>query len=249
MDAVSIIISKKHLPEVVDFRAGLMLLIDKPKDWTSFDVVNKIRYKVKHKLGVKKIKVGHAGTLDPMATGLLLVCVGRYTKLIDSLQGMDKSYDGIIKLGATTPSYDAETEEDALYPIDGIDMAQLSRAAASFVGDIEQVPPIFSALKVDGVRLYKKARKGQTVEIKPRPVTIHKFDITSYEPPYAHFSSAVSKGTYVRSMAYDLGRKLDNGGYLTALRRTLVGPYTADTSLTVDEAVAWIENCELISES
>lgn len=245
MGEVSIIVSKANMPAEVDFRAGLLLLIDKPKDWTSFDVVNKIRHKVKHKLGVKKIKVGHAGTLDPMATGLLLVCVGKYTKLIDSLQGMDKSYDGTAKLGATTPSYDAETKEDGHYPTEHIDLQLLAAAAAQFVGDIEQVPPMFSALKVDGVRLYKKARKGQTVEIKPRPVTIHQFDVTSYEEPYAAFTSAVSKGTYIRSLAYDLGQAVQSGGYLTALRRTEVGPYSAKAALSVEEAVEFIENCTL----
>jgi len=194
------------------------MLVDKPKGWTSFDVVNKLRYKVRHRHGTKKFKVGHAGTLDPMATGLLLIAIGKYTKLIEQLQGLGKSYAATIKLGATTPSYDAEEAEDAQYPTAHITPQLAESTLEQYRGDIMQAPPMFSALKVDGVRLYKKARKGQTVEIAKRPVTISELTLNRFELPEMDITCSVSKGTYIRSLAHDIGRSLDSGGYLTALR-------------------------------
>ena len=170
-----------------NFKEGALLLVDKPLGWTSFDVVNKIRYKLKHKLGVRKIKVGHAGTLDPLATGLLIICTGKFTKKLTDLQGLFKEYTGTIKLGASTPSFDAETEEDSKFPTEHITAALMESERLNFIGDIEQIPPIFSAIKVDGERLYKKARSGKTVEIKPRPVHIYVFDIQSVKMPFVDF--------------------------------------------------------------
>ncbi len=247
MSDIKIIVDKTNLPDSIDFKSGLMLLVDKDMEWTSFDVVNKIRYAVKQKLDVKKIKVGHAGTLDPMATGLLLLCIGKYTKLIEQLQGMDKSYTGTVKLGATTPSYDAETEEDHQYPTDHITSDSINAVLDTFKGDQMQTPPMFSAIKVGGVRLYKKARKGEVIELKQRAVTFHSLDLIKYDKPNAKISCSVSKGTYIRSLAYDIGKSLDSGGYLTALRRTSVSDYKVENSLTVTEIIEWIDRVELIS--
>lgn len=247
MSEIKVIVDKQNLPLQIDFKAGVLLLVDKDKDWTSFDVVNKTRYKIKHKLGVKKIKVGHAGTLDPMATGLLLICVGKYTKLIDQLQGLGKSYAATIKLGATTASYDAEEAENETYPTQHITEDLIEKALDQHRGDILQTPPMFSAIKVDGVRLYKHARKGKTIELKQRPVTIHQLEIVKLEMPYLDVNCAVSKGTYIRSLAHDIGQSVNSGGYLTQLRRTKVAHYDAANALTVDELVEWIDNVELIS--
>lgn len=222
------------------FAEGTLLLVDKPKGWTSFDVVNKLRWAIRKHLGVKKFKVGHAGTLDPMATGLLNICTGKWTKRLQELQGLDKSYTGTITLGATTPSYDAEEPIDAAFPTEHITEEMVRKAAASLTGDLQQLPPIYSAIKVDGQPLYKKARKGQHVEVKPRPVTVHQFTITRIDLPEVDFVISCSKGTYIRSLAYDLGKALDSGGYLTALRRTVVGPYRIDDAWTVEELLAVI---------
>jgi tRNA pseudouridine55 synthase len=208
-----------------DYLAGATLLVDKPKDWTSFDVVNKIRYKLKHQLKVKKIKVGHAGTLDPMATGLLVICTGKFTKKLANFQGLPKTYTGTMLLGATTPSYDAETEVLEHFPIDHIDEPLLEEARQQFLGDILQVPPMFSAIKVDGQPLYKKARKGQKVAIDPRKVHISDFTFTRVELPEIDFTVSCSKGTYIRSLAHDFGKAVGSGAYLSALRRTSVGDF------------------------
>ncbi len=231
-----------------DFKGGEVLLVDKPKDWTSFDVVNKLRYKIKHKLGVKKIKVGHAGTLDPMATGLLIICTGKFTKKIDSYQGMPKSYEGTICLGKTTPSYDAETEPDEIFPTEHITAELIEEKRKTFIGDLEQLPPMFSAIKVDGQPLYKKARKGIKVEVKPRPVTITKFDIVKNEMPNLDFDVDCSKGTYIRSLAYDFGKSLESGGYLTRLVRTSIGGFKLSDAWNLEELVNAIENGELVEE-
>jgi tRNA pseudouridine55 synthase len=231
-----------------NFKEGALLLVDKPISWTSFDVVNKIRYKLKHKLGVRKIKVGHAGTLDPLATGLLIICTGKFTKKLDSLQGLYKSYTGTLKLGASTPSFDAETKEDEQYPIDHITEELIETARLSFLGDIEQVPPIFSALKVDGERLYKQARKGISVEIKARPVHIYDFDIQSIEMPNLHFFIKCSKGTYIRSIAHDFGKALQSGAYLSTLRRTSIGEYSIQDAWNLEDLLVHIENMEIPDE-
>jgi len=245
MNDIQIVVTKSALPTTADFRSGLLMLVDKPKDWTSFDVVNKLRYKVRHRHGTKKFKVGHAGTLDPMATGLLLIAIGKYTKLLDQLQGLGKSYSATIMLGGTTPSYDAEEAEDAQYPTAHITRQLVDGCLEDYRGDIMQMPPMYSALKVDGVRLYKKARKGQTVEIKKRPVNVSQLDVTRFDLPLLDVACTVSKGTYIRSLAHDIGQSLQSGGYLTQLRRTRVADYSVEDALSVDQAVEWIENVEL----
>ena len=220
-----------------DFITGSLLLIDKPLNWTSFDVVNKIRGTLKHKLKLKKLKVGHAGTLDPLASGLLLICTGKWTKKIDGLQGMPKQYTGSLKLGATTPSYDAETEEDSQFSLEGITEEILHKATLPFTGQIEQVPPMFSALKKDGVALYKLAREGQTIERKARTVTIDTFDLTTIDLPQVHFLVDCTKGTYIRSLAHDFGQSLGNGAYLSSLVRTKIGEYRVEDANSMEEVL------------
>ncbi|MFK7948424.1 MAG: tRNA pseudouridine(55) synthase TruB [Saprospiraceae bacterium] len=233
-----------------DFKAGALLLVDKPKTWTSFDVVNKIRYKLKHTLGVKKIKVGHSGTLDPMATGLLIICTGKFTKKLTDLQGLPKSYTGTIKLGATTASYDAEEKENEIFPIDNITPELIELTRQKFIGRIEQVPPMFSAIKVNGQPLYKKARKGEMVEVKSRTVEIFDFKIKKIEMPFLDFEASCSKGTYIRSLAYDFGKAMDNGAYLTELRRTQVGDFFIEEAWNLEELIAYIEdNCHQVEDN
>lgn len=227
-----------------NFAEGCLLLVNKPKDWTSFDVVNKLRFAIKRRLGLKKFKVGHAGTLDPMATGLLCICTGKWTKRLQELQGMDKSYTGTIKLGATTPSYDAETEEDEQFPTDHLTEDKLVSEAQKLTGQLEQFPPIFSAIKVDGQPLYKKARKGIKVEVKPRPVTVHTFDLTKLDLPEVEFVVDCSKGTYIRSLAHDLGKNAGSGGYLTALCRTSIGPYQLADAWELEDLVKVIDEID-----
>ncbi len=216
-----------------DFQNGQLLLIDKPLNWTSFDVVNKIRYQIKP---VKK--VGHAGTLDPLATGLLILMTGRGTKKIPEYQGLDKEYTGIITLGATTPSYDLETETDQHFPYEHLSEAEILAAAKQLTGTIEQLPPAFSAIK--GKRMYELARKGKTVERKARTVHIHTFEITKIELPNVHFRINCSKGTYIRSIAHDIGQLLNNGGHLSSLRRTKIGDHHIDNAWQLDELVTAI---------
>ncbi len=216
---------------------GQVLLIDKPLEWTSFQVVNKIRWLIKTEFGFKKIKVGHAGTLDPLATGLLILCTGKFTKKIDSYQAQEKEYTGTFTLGATTPSYDLETEIDATFETDAITTSQIRKATASFIGEIEQVPPIFSAIKKDGIRLYELARKGETTEIKSRQVTISTFEITKIDLPFISFRVVCSKGTYIRSLAHDFGKALNNGAHLSALRRTKIGKFNVRDSLSIDQFI------------
>lgn len=223
-----------------EFQTGCLLLVDKPKGWTSFDVVNKLRWKIRKKLGLRKFKVGHAGTLDPMATGMLNICTGKWTKRLQELQGLDKTYTGTITLGGTTASYDAEEPVNEIFPTDHITEALILEAAAGLTGDLQQLPPIFSAIKVDGQPLYKKARRGEMVEVKPRPVTVHEFRITRIALPEVDFVISCSKGTYIRSLAHDMGKALDSGGYLTALRRTVVGHYTEADMWNLDELLETI---------
>lgn len=232
--------SQPHLLTAEQLNEGAVFLIDKPLTWTSFDVVNKLRYRVT-KLCGKRAKVGHAGTLDPLATGLLLVCTGKMTKQIQQLQDEDKEYTGTIKLGAATPSYDAETEEVSQFPTKHLTETALLTAAATFLGNIEQVPPMFSAIKVDGTPLYKLARKGEEIALKTRPVTIHAFDLTAFNLPHLDFVVRCSKGTYIRSLAHDFGKQLDNAGYLTALRRTKSGQFAIENAWQLDDLIAAIE--------
>lgn len=209
-----------------ELRSGVVFLIDKPLEWTSFQVVNKLRWVIKKIHNIKKIKVGHAGTLDPLATGLLIVCVGKKTKEIEVFQGKEKEYTGTILVGATTPSFDLETEIDKTYSIDGITAADLEKAAESLTGDIDQYPPVFSAVKIDGKRAYESARKGEKVEVKLRKVKVSKFDIDSSEFPKVHFRIVCSKGTYIRSIASDFGKALNSGAHLSSLRRERIGQYS-----------------------
>jgi tRNA pseudouridine55 synthase len=225
-------------PSPEDFLAGQILLINKPLGWTSFDVVNKIRYALRKYTGNKKIKVGHAGTLDPLATGLLIVCTGKFTKRIDELQGMPKSYRATIKLGAETPSYDAETEPSETYDISALTIEKVMEAMQTFVGDIDQFPPIYSAIKQDGKKLYEMARKGQEVELKSRKVSVTRFELIENKWPEIVADIDCSKGTYVRSLAHDLGRVLFAGAYLTGLVRTAIGDYTLADARELGE---WVE--------
>ena len=211
--------------EVEDFLNGKVLIIDKPLNWTSFQVVNKIRWAIRRKFNLKKIKVGHAGTLDPLATGLLIICTGKMTKSINEYQAENKEYTGTITLGATTPSFDLETEIDQSFPIEHITKELILNAAESFKGLIQQKPPIYSAIKKDGIRLYELARKGEQTEIKSREVSIVDFEITKIELPAVHFRILCSKGTYIRSIANDFGKKLQSGGHLSSLRRTKSGSF------------------------
>ena len=208
------------------FQEGQVLLIDKPLTWSSFQAVNKVKYALIKNLGLpKKFKIGHAGTLDPLASGLLIICTGKFTKRIPELQGQIKEYTGTIFVGATTPSYDLETEVDNTFPIDHINPELIEAARQQFIGVIDQVPPVFSALKKDGKRLYELAREGQEIERKARKVTILDFKITKIDLPFVDFECNCSKGTYIRSLAYDFGKALNSGGYLTALRRTKIGEF------------------------
>lgn len=223
---------------VEDYQNGQVLLIDKPLHWTSFQVVNKLRWHIKKRFDLKKIKVGHAGTLDPLASGLLIICTGKQTKNIQEYQGQIKEYTGVITLGASTPSFDLETEIDQTFGTDHITEELLHNTANTFVGDIAQKPPIFSAIKKDGKRLYELARKGESTEIKSRVVTISAFEITRIEMPKISFRVVCSKGTYIRSLANDFGKALDSGGHLTELRRTKIGDFDVQTAKTIDDFIA-----------
>lgn len=218
-----------------DFLEGQVLLIDKPLGWSSFQAVNSLKWKIRKKFQLKKIKIGHAGTLDPLATGLLLICTGKATKTINELQGQEKEYTGTITLGGTTPSYDLETEINENFPIDHISNELIHSTTSQFIGDIEQIPPVFSALKKDGKRLYEYAREGKEVEIKKRGVTITEFEITSIELPMVHFRVVCSKGTYIRSLAHDFGKALQSGAHLSSLKRTKIGDYNVNKAITPEE--------------
>jgi tRNA pseudouridine55 synthase len=218
-----------------NFPEGEILLIDKPAGWTSFDVVNKIRYMIKHHLGIKKIKVGHAGTLDPLATGLLIVCTGKATKQISEFTGLDKEYTGTFYLGATTPSYDRETAIDQTYNIDHISANLIHDTAKKFLGTIEQIPPAFSAVRIDGTRAYKKARKQEDVKLSSRHVDIYEFEITRTGVPETSFRVLCSKGTYIRSLAYDFGKSLNSGAYLYSLCRTSIGNFSLEDAISMQD--------------
>lgn len=220
------------LPE--KFQEGQLLLIDKPLNWSSFQAVNKIKWSLKKHLELKKIKVGHAGTLDPLATGLLIVCTGKFTKKITELQGMPKEYTGTFFIGATTPSYDLETEVDNTFSIVHINEDLIYETVKQFMGEIDQKPPIFSAIKKDGKRLYEHARKGEEVEIAFRKTTIHEFEITRIALPEIDFRVVCSKGTYIRSLAFDFGKALHSGAHLTALRRTKIGNYSVENAMNIN---------------
>lgn len=214
-----------------DYLNGEILLIDKPLGWSSFQAVNKLKWVLKKRFSLKKIKIGHAGTLDPLATGLLIICVGKFTKRIHEFQGQEKEYKGTITLGATTPSYDLETEIDQTFTTEHITKALVHETTKKFIGEIDQTPPVFSALKKDGKRLYEYAREGKKVEIQTRKVSLSAFEITGIEFPQITFRIVCSKGTYIRSIAHDFGKALDSGGHLSSLRRTKIGVYNVDNAL------------------
>lgn len=217
---------------------GKTILVDKPLKWTSFDVVKKLRWHLRQRLGVKKIKVGHAGTLDPLASGLLVLCIGKDTKKIDAYMVGTKTYTGTILLGKTTPSYDLETEFDADYPVDHINAETLDTVRLTFLGEQDQVPPIFSAKQIDGQRAYDIARAGGHVAMKANRIQIHSFEIDATDFPAIRFEIACSKGTYIRSIAYDFGARLHSGATLIELRRTKSGDFSTDDAKSVEE---WID--------
>jgi tRNA pseudouridine55 synthase len=217
-----------------DYLNGQVLLIDKPLKWSSFQAVNKLKYALINKVGLpKKFKIGHAGTLDPLASGLLIVCTGKFTKSISEIQGQAKEYTGTFFIGATTPSYDLETEVDAVFQTTHIDEALIHETVKQFIGEIDQKPPVFSAIKKDGKRLYEHARAGEEVVIESRKTTIYEFEITRIALPEIDFRVTCSKGTYIRSLAFDFGQALQSGAHLTALRRTKIGDYDVRNAIEV----------------
>ena len=223
---------------------GCVFLIDKPYGWTSFDVVNKVRYRLKNILKDKKLKVGHAGTLDPLATGLLIVCVGKMTKRIDSFMGLPKAYTGTIRLGETTPSYDAETAVNATFAVEHITPSVLEAARQQFLGDIEQLPPIFSAIKQAGKPIYEMARQGIEVEVQPRKVHIYDLEIKTDTPVDISFYVKCSKGTYIRSLAFDFGKACGSGGYLTGLKRTEIGDFKIEDAWNLEDLITQMEELQ-----
>lgn len=232
----------------MNFIKGEILAIDKPYRWTSFDAVKRLRGTIQKRLGLKKFKVGHAGTLDPLATGVLLICTGKATKRIEELQSGRKEYVATLRFGATTPSYDLEKEIDKEYPYEHITREALEEALGKFRGKILQVPPIFSAVKIDGKRAYKYARKGNEVELKAKPIEISRLELLDFDGRDATLAIECSKGTYIRSLARDIGEELESGAHLTALRRTRVGAYDERSMMSLDQAVELIQTCEIESE-
>ena len=218
-----------------DFESGVVLLINKEINWSSFDVVKKIKNLLKEKFSFKKIKVGHAGTLDPLATGLLVVCTGKSTKMISEIQNQKKEYTGELTMGATTPSYDLETEIDNRYDISNISESEIFSKTNLFIGEVFQKPPIFSAIKVKGERLYEKARRGEKINIKKRKITIYNFKLTKILLPKIHFIIECSKGTYIRSIAHDFGKSLNNGAHLSKLVRTKIGEFDLKDAKSIIE--------------
>ena len=232
----------------MDFIAGEVLYFNKPLTWTSFDLVNKFRYKLSRKLKVKKIKVGHAGTLDPLATGVMIICTGRATKRIDEFQYQTKEYVATLKLGETTPSFDLEKEVDAVYPTEHITREMVEEVLASFIGTIQQIPPVFSACKVEGKRAYELARKGEEVELKSKTLVIDEMELLECNLPVVKIRVVCSKGTYIRALARDIGVALHSGAHLIGLERTRIGDITLDKCMNpedidafLDEAVEMIE--------
>lgn len=229
------------------FLSGEILLVDKPQHWTSFDVVNKLRFAISRKTG--KLKVGHAGTLDPLATGLLIICTGKKTKELDNYQAQQKEYTGTLKLGATTPSFDAETEEQNPLPFDAVTPSMIQETVNRLTGVIEQTPPQFSAVKIDGKRAYTLARKDKTIEIPKRTISIFEFEITRIELPYIDFRVQCSKGTYIRTLVNDFGALLGCGAYMTALRRTKNGSFAIENAWHLEELIKTIADIETVKQA
>lgn len=235
------ILNKNSVPGSLLMPEGCLILVDKPLTWTSFDVVNKIRFAIKHAYGIKKCKVGHAGTLDPLASGLLLVCTGPFTKLIDGLQNQSKVYSGTIQLGATTPTYDAESTPENFLPVPDLSEEMLAEVESHFTGPQQQVPPVYSAIKIEGKKAYQLARRGDDVELKPRSIDIYSINLTIVDKDRLQFEVHCSKGTYIRSLAHDIGRYLQCGAYLHSLRREAIGAYRVDDSMQLDEIIRFIQ--------
>jgi tRNA pseudouridine55 synthase len=231
--------------KIYNFIAGEVLLVNKPLNWTSFDVVNKLRYTIKNRIGVKKIKVGHAGTLDPLADGLLIICTGKQTKSIEQYMDLPKTYTGIIKLGSTTPSFDLETEINEEFPTEHITENLIRQEAMKMIGLQEQHPPIFSAKKIKGKKAYDLARKGEEVILKPKQIEIQSFDILKIEGFEVHFKIKCSKGTYIRSIANDIGKNLNSGGHLTALRREKIGVFDLKNAAEVTDWIQTINEADV----
>ena len=226
----------------MDFIAGEVLFFNKPLDWTSFDLVNKLRHKLSRKLNMKKIKVGHAGTLDPKATGVLIVCTGKATRRIEEFQYQSKEYVATLKLGETTPSFDLEKEVDQTFPVEHITREQVEKVLSAFTGTIQQVPPVFSACKVDGKRAYKIARTGQDVPLKAKTLVIDELELLEYALPVIQIRVVCSKGTYIRALARDIGAALDSGAHLIALERTRIGQVTLERCMSPDDIDTLLEN-------
>ena len=230
---------------MLDFKEGEILYIDKPLKWTSFAVVNKLRYHISRKLGVKKIKVGHAGTLDPLATGVMIICTGKATKRIEEFQYHTKEYIATLQLGATTPSFDLEKEIDATYPTEHITREMVEDVLKKFIGTIEQVPPVFSACKVDGKRAYDLARKGDEVELKAKTLVIDDIELLECNLPEIKIRVVCSKGTYIRALARDIGQALDSGAHLTGLIRTRVGDVKLDDCMKIEDLEQWLDKQDI----
>jgi tRNA pseudouridine55 synthase len=222
------------------FLEGEILLINKPLHWTSFDVVGKIRVMLKYRLGIKKIKVGHSGTLDPLATGLMIICTGKFTKRIDEFQSQDKVYTGTFCMGATTPSYDLESKTEDVKDISELKAEDIIEKSKLFIGELQQIPPMFSAVKIDGKRAYEMARKGQDFIIEPKTIHIKRFEITNINLPYVDFLVECSKGTYIRSLARDMGEALGCGAHLTSLCRTRIGDFRLEDAITLEQLEALV---------
>jgi tRNA pseudouridine55 synthase len=229
----------------MDFLAGEVVYLNKPLTWTSFDLVNRFRHKLTRKLRVKKIKVGHAGTLDPLATGVMILCTGRATKRIDEFQYQTKEYVATLKLGETTPSFDLEEEIDGVYPTEHITREDVEKALQSFTGSIQQVPPVFSAVKINGKRAYKFARKGKEVELKPKTLQIEELELLECRLPVITIRVVCSKGTYIRALARDIGEALQSGAHLTALERTRIGEVTLDMCMTVEKIDSFLDKATI----
>lgn len=220
---------------MIDIENGSIILVNKPYTWTSFQVVNKLKYHIKHKYGVKKFKIGHAGTLDPLATGLLIICIGKFTKRIEEFQAKEKEYTGVFRLGATTPCFDLEKPIDNEYPYIHITDDDILRVTNSFIGEIDQTPPLFSAVKVEGKRAYELARENKEVELKSKKIIISEFEVKNINLPDVEFRIVCSKGTYIRSIARDFGLALNSGAHLIELERTRIGEFRLEDALNVNE--------------
>lgn len=225
----------------MDFVEGEVFYVDKPLKWTSFNVVSRIRGKIHHTFGLKKLKVGHAGTLDPLATGVMILCTGKATKKIEEFQYQTKEYIATLKLGATTPSFDMEHEEDAVFPVEHITKELVEEIIPQFTGEIWQVPPVYSAVKVDGKRAYDYARNGKEVELKPKLLVIDEIEVLSFTPPELKIRVVCSKGTYIRALARDIGLALNSGAYLTALERTQVGEKRVEDCWQIDDLMSFLD--------